>query len=277
MMERRHLPLVMFTSLAIAGGGLVAADAVLMLAGQPMYVPAVVTGGILEALALGVSLSHLGRKARAPLAVCGAGRSALSNEIICAGLAVAATAALVALAARGPVPAAARVAAGLLNAAFLAAIGLVYLIRGQATWGGAAALTPLTGGCAFGAVLIQMMAVSGGVLRGVVFLVGTDAAVFLLRWQEAGTVERTGARPDESFLAWRHQWFAARFFLLDVVPFFLLFFWPTPASIGVAAAGLIVDRAAFYALGVPHTTEGEVARVDEALAAIDDGTTPPEW
>ena len=46
-------------------------------------------------------------------------------------------------------------AAGVVNAAFLVSIGLVYRVRGQRTWRGCSAATPLTGGLAFGAIALQ--------------------------------------------------------------------------------------------------------------------------
>lgn len=267
MNYQRHAPLVVFTSLAVSGAGLVAADAVLMATAHvPMYVPAIALGVALQAAGVAVSLLHLGKKARAPLAGRRIGPSALSNEILMAGLAVASSAALLVVATRGGATGPCRALAGITSAAFLLAIGLVYRLRGQLTWIGPAALTPLSAGCALGAVFIQALSISGGVPRGVVFLMGADSALFLLRWQEAAAVDG-GASSVSGGPPWRrrHEWFAVRFFLLDVVPFALVFFWPTPLAIVSAAAGLVVDRVAFYGLAVQHTTEREIDRVEEAI------------
>ncbi len=61
----------------------------------------------------------------------------------------------------------------------------------------------------------------------------------------------------------------ARFFLLDVIPYFLLAVSPTPLAVVSAAAGLVVDRFGFYVLAVQHTTEHEIADVEARIAAID--------
>jgi len=273
MTNQGHAPLVVFTSLAIAGAGIVAVDPVLRgTAHAAVSTPAITAGVALQAIALIVSMLHLGRKDRAPLAARRTGRSPLSNEIVMAGAALAASAALLALGWREPTPAAMRSLAGALCAGFLVAIGLVYRIHGQLTWMGPAALTPLSAGCAFGAVCIQALVPAlDGVPRAVVAILGIDAAIFLLRWQEAAAVDvSVVGRAAGPFWSRRHQWLFARFFLLDAVPLALLLVWPTPIVIAVAATGLAVDRLAFYGLAVQHTTEREVERVDEEIRAADD-------
>ena len=93
-----HLPLVAFTSLAIAGAGLVTASAYFELVhGGLPAAGTMAAGAVLIAAGLLVSLGHLGRKRRAALAVRGAGRSALSNEALLAGFALAAAAAAAAM------------------------------------------------------------------------------------------------------------------------------------------------------------------------------------
>jgi DMSO reductase anchor subunit len=270
MTNQGHAPLVVFTSLAIAGAGIVAVDPVLRgTAPAAVSTPAITAGVALQAIALIVSMLHLGRKDRAPLAARRTGRSPLSNEIVMAGAALAASAALLALGWREPTPAAMRSLAGALCAGFLVAIGLVYRIHGQFTWMGPAALTPLSAGCAFGAVCIQALVPAlDGVPRAVVALAGIDAALFLLRWQEAAALDvSVVGRVAGPFWSRRHQWCVARVFLLDVLPLALLLVWPTPIVIAVAAAGLVVDRLVFYGLAVQHTTEREVERVDEEIRA----------
>ena len=270
MTNQGHTPLVVFTSLAIAGAGMVAVDPVLReSAHAAASTPAIAAGVTLQAIALVVSLLHLGSKSRAPLAARRIGPSPLSNEIVMAAAALAASTAVLALGWREPAPAAARAVAGLLCAGFLVAIGLVYRIPGQLTWTGPAAITPLSAGCAFGAVCLQALVPElDGVPRAVVAILGIDAAIFLLRWQEAAAVDvSVVGRAAGPFWPWHHQWYFARFYLLDVVPIALLLAWPTPIVIGVAAAGLVVDRLAFYGLAVQHTTEREVERVDDAIRA----------
>ena len=74
-----HWPLVAFTSLAIAGAGLVAASACFELLYGLDSGRVVATGAGLLAAGLLVSLGHLGRKRRAGLAVRRVGQSALRN------------------------------------------------------------------------------------------------------------------------------------------------------------------------------------------------------
>jgi DMSO reductase anchor subunit len=265
-----HGPLVAFTGLAIAGAGLVVAAACLDFANHHPFPPAIIAGVLLQALGLAISLGHLGRKRRAALAARGAGRSALSNEVILspAALACAALAAGLGLWGR-PMPVV-TVIAGVINGLFLVSIGLVYRLRGQDTWRGASVLTPLTGGCAFGAIAIQALSVTDGVLNMVLLLVALDAAVFVQRWREIAAIRIPAASRADSGMSHRGQLLGARFFLLDAMPFFMVLAWPAPLVAGVAAAGLVVDRMAFYALALQRTTELEIAGVEEVLGSLRD-------
>ena len=157
------------------------------------------------------------------------------------------------------------VIAGVVNALFLLSIGLVYRVRGQRTWQGFSAFTPLTAGCAFGAVAIQSVSVGGGLLNMVVLFVVLDAAVFVQRWREVAAIRIPTAAISGSRMPHRGQLLGARFVFLDVLPLFLLLAWPTPLAAAVAAAGLLVDRVGFYDLAVQHTTEHEVAAVEDLM------------
>jgi hypothetical protein len=163
--------------------------------------------------------------------------------------------------------------ASALCAGFLVAIGLVYRIPGQLTWTGPAAITPISAGCAFGAIVIQALVPAlDGVPRAVVALVGIDAVIFLLRWQEAAALDvSVVGRVAGRFWSRRHHWCVARVLLLNVLPLAILLAWPTPLVIAVAASGLVVDRVAFYGLAVQQTTEREVDRIDDEIRA----TTEP--
>jgi DMSO reductase anchor subunit len=260
-----HGPLVAFTSFAIAGAGLIVAAAYLEVVHHHLVPPALVAGVLLQALGLAVSLRHLGQKRRAALAMRGAGRSALSNEVILAPLALACAALAAGIGVWGrPMPAL-TVITGVVNALFLLSIGLVYRVRGQRTWQGSSAFTPLTAGCAFGAIAIQSVSVGGGVLSMVVLFVVLDAAVFVRRWREVVAIRIPAASPAGSGMSHRRQLLGARFVLLDVLPFVLLLAWPTPLAAAIAATGLLVDRVGFYALAFPHTTEDEVAAVEDLM------------
>jgi DMSO reductase anchor subunit len=264
-----HRPLVVFTSVAIAGAGLVSASAFLAWKYRLVYPAVVATGATLLAAALCVSLSHLGQKRRAALAMRGAGRSPLSNEVLAAGLALASAAVAVVI---GLSIAHARIAiaaAGVINALFLVSVGLVYRVRGQRTWQGFSALTPLTGGLAFGMIALQSLTPAGGIFRGTLLLVAIDALVFLQRWREVTAVTLQDVVLAEPRLARRDHLLGARFFLLDVVPAVLLVAWPTSLAVAVAAAGLVVDRIGFFALAIQHTTEHEFSAVEDRITNLD--------
>ena len=264
-----HRSLVVFTSLAIAGAGLVSASAYFELRDGLAGAPAMASGAGLLAAGLAVSLGHLGQKRRAGLAVRGAGRSALSNEALLAGLALGAAVVAAGLGLRGAPSPFATAAAGVLNAAFLVSIGLVYRVGGQRTWQGFSAATPLTGGLAFGAIALQTLAVPGGVFTATLLLIAIDALLFSQRWRDVVGIPHSDEMLANPWQVRRTPLLAARFFLLNVIPFFLLAMSPTPLAALVAAAGLLVDRFSYYALAVQHTTEHEVATVEMQIAALD--------
>ena len=266
-MSRGHAPLAAFTTLAMAGAGLVGAGAVSGRLNQRAWIAA--AGAALMAAGIAISLAHLGRKRRAPMAARGVGRSALSNEVITASIAAALAALTAVLAAAGRPNEMAGTIAGIAGAAFLLSMGLVYRIRGQRTWQGFSALTPLTGGLAFGAAAIQAASAPGAVSSGTLLAVAIDALVFSQRWRDVAAIKAPLA-PDAGAW-WRHriQWLGARFFLLDAVPFLLLAAGLSVPAAACAAAGLVVDRVTFYALALPHTTEQEVADVEERLRRME--------
>ena len=264
-----HGPLVAFTTLAIAGAGLVAASAYFEVVHRLLSPHALAAGAVLLAAGLAVSLRHLGQKRRAGLAVRGAGRSALSNEALLAGLALAAAALAAGLDLGGAHARVVTALAGAINAAFLVSVGLVYHIRGQRTWRGFSAATTLTGGLAFGAIAVQSTAGAGGVFPATLVCVAIDALLFTQRWRDVTGLASTEAMLSNPWLVRCSQLLAARFFLLDVIPFFLLAASPTPVAALAAAAGLFADRFSFYALAVQHTTEHEIAGVEAQIAAVD--------
>ena len=183
-----HRPLVVFTCLAVAGSGLVSASAYFELVHGLAAPAAVAAGAVLLAAGLAVSLGHLGQKQKAPLVVRGAGRSSLSNEALLAGLAVTAAAVAAGLGLRGAPSTFATAAAGVTNAACLVSVGLVYRVRGQRTWQGFSALTPLTGGLAFGAIAMQSLAEPDGVFAATLLVIAIDALVFSQRWRDIAAV-----------------------------------------------------------------------------------------
>jgi hypothetical protein len=104
----------------------------------------------------------------------------------------------------------------------------------------------------------------------VLLLVVLDAAVFVQRWREVAAIRIPAASRGDSGMSHRGQLLGARFFLLDAIPFFMVLAWPAPLVAGVAAAGLVVDRMAFYALALQRTTELEIAGVEEVLGSLRD-------
>ena len=264
-----HWPLVAFTSLAIAGAGLVTASAYFELVHGVVSHGTAAAGAALLAAGLVVSIGHLGRKRRAGMAARGTGRSALSNEALLAGLALGAAALAAGLDTGGSYARAATAIAGALNAAFLVSVGLVYSVGGQLTWRGFSAATPLSGGLAFGAIAVQALTLTGGVFLGTLLFIAADALIFSRRWRGVAGMAFTEATLANPWSIHRSPLLAARFFLLDVIPFFLLAVSPTPLAVIAAAAGLLVDRFSFYALAVQHTTEYEIADIEARMASID--------
>ena len=259
-------PLVAFTSLAIAGAGLAAASACFALLYRHSWPPAAPAGALLLAAGLVLSFGHVAQKRRAGLAALGAGRSRLSNEVFAAALALAGASAAAAAGLAGHSSTALTAVSGALNALFLLSIGYVYHLRGQRTWRGSSFLTPLSGGLAFGAIVIQALSVRGGVFVGTLVLIAIDLLVFSQRWRELAGLQVPAPQVAGSWWPRRDQVLGARFFLVDVLPFFLLLTRLPGLAAACAAAGLIVDRAGFYALAVQHTTEHEVAAVEDMLS-----------
>jgi DMSO reductase anchor subunit len=263
-----HRPLVAFTTLAIAGAGLVSAAAYFELV-QGLAAPsAIAAGAVLLAAGVIVSFGHLGQKRRAVLAVRGVGRSALSNEALLAGLAVAVAVIVAVMGLSGSRTPVLTAAAGAANAAFLLSVGLVYRVRGQHTWRGFSAVTPLTGGLAFGAIVLQSLTAAGAPFAASLLCIAIDALLFSQRWRDVAGIALSEQALADPWQARRDQMLAARFFLLDVVPFFLLIASRAPLAIPVAAAGLLVDRVSFYALALQHTTEHEIAGIEAQIAAL---------
>ena len=267
-----HRSLVAFTTLAIAGAGLVAASAYFELVHGLTAAPAIGAGASLLAAGLIVSFAHLGQKQRALLATRGVGRSALSNEALVAGLALAGAVVAAGVGMAGAPSPVATGAAGMLNVALLVSIGLVYRIRGQRTWQGFAVVTPLTAGLAFGAIAVQSTAAEDGVFQVTLLVIAIDALLFSQRWREVVSIPFSEAMLADRWHVRRTQLLAARLFLLDVVPFFMLAVSPAPFAIVLAAIGLTLDRIGFYALALQRTTEHEVAAVESRIEAMGEST-----
>ena len=270
MMDRRdgHGPLVAFTSLAITGAGALAAAAAGVFE-PPACRVAAWLGLILLAGGLVTSLWHLGRRDRAYFAIRGLRRSPISHEgalgALTLGLGLV-TASGMAAGLVGPAAGPAmHGATAVLAVLLLVSIGLVYRLGGQLTWGGFAAATPLTSGLAFGAILVDSLPPPHLVSTVAPVAIGIDAFVFSQRWRLIVQVCLDHAGALGPAFDRRHEWLAARFLLVNALPALSLFVWPTPLAALIAAAGIVVDRIAFYGLGLQHRTEAEIGRVERLL------------
>jgi len=295
MSDRFHeWPLVAFTSLAGAGAGILAASAAA--ADRPLGLAGIlgIAAGFL------VSTVHLGRPLRAPLALTRVGRSALSNEVLLGGLAMAFGSAWLAAPALAPgwtigvgsvymsvldpIAAAStmlRVAAAGTAALFLLALGLVYRLKGHRTWQDVAVVSPLLAGLAFGALSVYQFADARPLWTGslAAMLLAADAAVAIgvgsvyvsargpitemspLGPSGKPTRPRFGLPVHPGFFARRHVIVACRLVLFDLAPAVLL------AAAYVTAANTAAHTAAPHT-GVAHTVATNAAFAWAAIAVM---------
>jgi DMSO reductase anchor subunit len=261
-------PLVVFTTLAIMGAGLLATPLAAWLAAgtTASATGAFRWGALLLGAGLAVSIAHLGRPLRAPLASLGIGRSRLSAEIVVAGIALLLGIATALFPHVSPALDFATAAAAL---AFLVALGLVYSLPGQQTWRGAVVWMPLTTGLGFSVVSFAAMWSGPLVAIGVaaVGILAADAALLTVR-RVSLTVARTPLAPKyPSAFARRDPILVSRLALIDVLPpCFLLAGLPAVAA-GLLGLGIFVDRVAFYGFASQRTTEAAVEQVEGIIAS----------
>ncbi|RPJ74833.1 MAG: hypothetical protein EHM24_05375 [Acidobacteria bacterium] len=260
-------PLVVFTTLAIMGAGTLTAPLVagLVSTSTAAAQPVMWLGSVLLAAGLAVSLAHLGRPVRAPLAAARLGRSPLSTEVVLGGLTLS-SGLLVAL--RPYELPAVTLLTALLAVSFLAALGLVYRLPGQQTWHGAVVFVPLTMGLGFGALTLAGMWDGSVVTVGAVaaIVLAADTVLFLIRrftlaWPRVPIVPRHPALYEH-----RNLLLASRFALVAVVPGMLVLGGLTKGAAGSLGLGILLDRLMFYGFAAQHTTEAEIASVEGSLA-----------
>lgn len=269
--QSHHVPLVAFTSLAIAGAGAIAAGAFAALNGYEPQAAITATGCVLLAAGLGISLTHLGRRARFLLATRRIGQSRLSTEVVFGPLVLAAGAASLATT-LGDLPAPfAHWAAGILALGFLGTLGAVYHLGGQLTWKGATTLTPVSAGLVVGMALVDGFGPLPDRAPLAIPLILCDAVVFMLRWRRVTSLALAGHDGVSPWFDRRHELLLGRLLLVDAIPFVLLSVAPSPLAFVAAAAGLVVDRFGFYVLAVQHTTEREIGAIEHVI----ERTTPP--
>jgi DMSO reductase anchor subunit len=260
-------PLAVFTTLAVMGAGLMSTPLLArIVAGTPAAAAGVVPwGALLLAAGLAVSLAHLGRPLRAPLAAIGLGRSRLSAEVVSAGVALALGIAAAALPYVSPVLDLVTAFAAL---TFLVTLGLVYSLPGQQTWRGPVVWMPLSSGLGFGAVALAGQWGGSVVAVGAVavLVLAADTALLVVRrlalaWPPAGF-----APAHPSLFARRDLVLALRLLLVDIVPGICLFGGLPKGAAGLLALGIFVDRLSFYGFAGQRTTESEVRRVEGLIA-----------
>jgi DMSO reductase anchor subunit len=259
-------PLVVFTTLAIMGAGVLTSPLVAGIVSNSTATaqPILLLGSVLLAAGLAVSLAHLGRPVRAPLAAARFGRSWLSTEVVLGGLTLGAGV-LVTL--RPYELPGVTLLTAVLAVSFLAALGLVYRLPGQQTWRGAVVFVPLTTGLGFGALALA------GMWDGAVMAVGPVAAVllaadtvlfvirrFTLTWPRVPFTPRHPAMYEHRTLL-----LAARFALVAVIPGMMVLGGLPRGAAGSLGLGILLDRLMFYAFAAQHTTEAEIASVEERL------------
>ncbi|MBP7569528.1 MAG: dimethyl sulfoxide reductase anchor subunit [Acidobacteria bacterium] len=260
-------PLVVFTSMAIIGAGLVLTP-IAALAGGSGAAAAVRlagAGAALIAAALAVSLAHLGRPLRAARAAANLRQSRLSAEVLFALATLAA--ALISFAWPALLPGASMVA-GLLAGELLVSLGLVYALPNQPAWRGPAAASPMT--MALPLAVLALAARGGepfGPWRPVVaVLLAADLGLFAWRALRLFSIP-SWCEPAYS-RRFRHRavLLALRFTLVTLMPlFFALVARPLAATVALAF-GILADRAGFYALAVRQTPEAEIAAAEAAIA-----------
>jgi DMSO reductase anchor subunit len=265
-------PLVLFTALAVAGAGIGASRIGLAVVGRGVWASSPGEAGVvagLLALGLAASILHLGRPLRAGLALRGAGRSALTTEVLVLGAAAAAGALAALLPAGSALGGMAGALLPWLSILTLVTLGSVYRLPGQVGWGGAAVFRPLVLGLVFGMVAqgtAGSWSVEGPALVVLLFAWVADALLLSLH---ARQLERYRGRAEPSHPAAfgrRRSLLASRLALVDLAgPGAFLLGMPSAALV-LLAVGLLLDRALFYALAARWTNEGEMGWVERLLA-----------
>jgi len=260
-----HAPLVWFTTLAIAGAGMIAVAA--------WHLPDALAGarvGLLAgSAALGASLLvstfHLGRRWRAPFAIRGVGRSSLSQEVLLAVMTLAAGLGLIVWYPQVVREPWLRMPAGTITLLCLLSIGRVYQLGGQQSWRGSTVLLPLTTGLVIGDLFLWA-AGDSAFERPLMslWLISLDAVVFGVRWRMLirRSFDTKLARRETGLI---HRLSATRLLLLDIMPLAFLSIDAAPFAFVAGAVGLVFDRWLFYELADQHTTEAEIARVEAII------------
>ena len=261
-------PLVVFTTLAITGAGLLATPLVAWVAAGSTApaAGAVRWGVLLLGAGLAVSTAHLGRPFRAPLASLGIGRSPLSAEIVVAGITL--LLGIVTAVVRDAPPALGFTTA-VAALAFLVTLGLVYALPGQQTWRGASAWMPLSGGLLFSPIALAVTREEIGTALGAAtaVLLACDTALLVLRYRSLERPQERLTPSHPQIFARRRPMLAARFLLVDILPACGLLAGLPSIAAGLLGLGILLDRLGFYGFASQHTTEAEVGGVERVMAS----------
>lgn len=267
-----ELPLVLFTALVMAGGGLGSAHLALALFGWTEWVPIPLIRVLIVALLAGgllLSVGHLGRPFRGPLALRRLGRSHLSTEVLVVGATVVAGAAAAALP-QGNALLAPLAVSTLVGSFFtLLAVGQVYRLKGQLTWRGPVFLHPLNLGLGFGLTVGLGFLPVGTVARGEILVLGVFALDALLIWERSRRISASlqkGMPTRPQFMAQRGVTLSLRILLGVLLPAVAVIQGLWGVAVASLALNLLLDRFLFYGLAVRETTESEVSRVEALLA-----------
>jgi DMSO reductase anchor subunit len=273
--EFHEAPLVGFTALATMGCGVGAAHLLAVLIGAASLglqrPTAILLTGVLAA-ALLLSLGHLGRPYRSPLALRGVGRSPLSHEVVALGAALGGGLAVAVLPPSSSLAGWASGWTSLASLAVLLSIGLVYRLTHQYAWRGAAQVQPLVQGTLWGWVGLEVgvgspmdPSAEAAVHAATWILLAADAALFISRMVSARTAPR-GAEPVHPGLYRRgRQVLWMRVVMGIALPAALLLLDAVGGVLLSLTLGVVLDRLAFYGLARRWTTEAEVASVEALL------------
>jgi DMSO reductase anchor subunit len=267
-----ELPLVLFTALATAGGGLGSAHLAVALLGWSEWTPTYFVRVLLVALmAIGLlfSVGHLGRPFRGPLALLRLGRSHLSNEVLVVGgtMVVGLTAAVLPDDHTLLLPFAVSTLVG--SFLTLLALGQVYRLKGQLTWRGPVFLHPLILGLGFGLTVGLEFLQDGAVARGELLVLVILAMDALLIWERSRRISASllrGMPTRPRFMAQRGVTLSFRILFGVLLPAVALIQGFGEVAIASLSVNLFLDRFLFYGLAVRDSTESEILRVDGVLA-----------
>ena len=266
-----ELPLVLFTAMGMAGGGIGAAR-VLQGALSGRLPTLTRAESILLSVLLGtgflISAWHLGRPLRGHLALRGLGRSPLSNEVVALGVTLTGALLGAALPPNHLLQGVSDLAAGVGSVAFLLAVGVVYRLPGQLAWRGMVVFHPLVLGTAWGLLMTAAglgSPAAEATLRTVLVALLVDGVLVLVRNAAMERAGREGAASHPGVFRFRGLVMGARLASSALLtPLALLegHWW---IAVGALSLACLLDRFGFYALSVRQTTESEVARVEALL------------